>query len=57
MKNHPEEAKKIYEKNYQNLKKWMEKHPEEYQQKVMVPFFEGSKKYWINHPKQQKRQS
>ena len=34
------------------MKKWAEEHPEEYQQKVIAPFLEGSKKYWKNHPKQ-----
>ena len=52
LQTHPEEAKNFYERKAQNLKKWAEEHPEEYQQKVIAPFLEGSKKYWKNHPKQ-----
>lgn len=53
MQSHPEEAKRIYENNTQNLKKQIKEHPEEYQKQVLIPLLEGSKKYWKEHPEEQ----
>lgn len=53
-KNNPEEAKKIWKQNGEKLQKWRKEHPEEYYKKCIVPFIEGSKKYWEKHPEEQK---
>lgn len=49
LKEHPEEAKEFYQKNYQKLQKWKEKHPEEYYNKIIIPLIESSKKWRNKH--------
>lgn len=34
--------------------RWCKEHPEEYYKKCIIPFIEGSKKYWEKHPEEQK---
>ena len=48
--NHPEEAEKIYQESGQRLQQWGKDHPEEFQQKVVAPLLEGSKKWREEHP-------
>jgi group I intron endonuclease len=52
LKEHPEEAKEMYRKNAERLQEWRINHPEEYYEKALLPFLEGSKKYWESHPEQ-----
>lgn len=54
-KNHPEEAKKLYLKNYENLKNWKEKHPKDYQEKVIKALLRGSAKWRANNPEKVKQ--
>lgn len=50
----PEEAQKIYQKNYQRLVKWRQENPKEYREKVIKPLVENGKKYWEEHPEERK---
>jgi hypothetical protein len=54
LKDHPEEAKKIYQENGKRIQEWRKEHPEEYKEKALKPFLEGSKKYWKDHPEKAK---
>lgn len=47
---HPQEAKELYKKNRERLEKWAKEHPQEYQEKVVKPFLEGSKRWRENNP-------
>lgn len=52
LKNNPEKAKEIYQKNYQNLQKWKEENPEKFQEQVIKPMLDGAKKWRLEHPKE-----
>lgn len=43
-KKHPEEVKRIQEENGKKLQQWRIDHPEEYYEKAIIPFMQGSKK-------------
>lgn len=48
--NNPDKAKKIYEKNIENLKRWKENNPEKYQELVLKPLREGCIQWRKNNP-------
>lgn len=52
LKNHPNEAKKIYQQNAKKLQQWQKEHPEERYEKIIKPMLEGSKKWKENHPEE-----
>lgn len=55
MQQHPEQAQKIYQKAGERLQQWRFEHPEEFQEKVIAPFIEGSKKWRKEHPEEVKQ--
>lgn len=54
-KANPDKAKKIYQANGKRLQQWRINHPEEYQEKALKPFLEGSKKWRETHPEKVKK--
>lgn len=52
MKQHPEEAKKIYQKNYENLLKWRKNYPQEAYEKTIIPLVNGAKKWREDYPEE-----
>lgn len=52
MKQNPEKATKIYQENYQRLQNWIKEHPQEFQERVVKPMLEGSKKWRETHPQE-----
>lgn len=56
MKEHPEQAKEIYQKNGERLQQWRIDNPEDFQKKVIVPLTEGAKRYWEEHPEERQKQ-
>lgn len=55
LKDHSEEAKKFYKKNYENLKNYRENNPEKYYQTNIIPFLEGAKKWRETHQEEIKQ--
>ena len=51
MKEHPEEAQRIYQENGRHLRQWMEEHPEQARQNTMN-WVQAGYTWWRNHPEE-----
>ena len=54
MKEHPDFAQKIYQKNSQQVHEWLKNHPE-IQQQLTNKMLDASHKYWATHPQELKK--
>ena len=52
MKEHPEEATQLYQKNGERLQQWRIEHPDEFYEKCVVSLINGAKEWRKTHPEE-----